>query len=181
MPMHYDALYGNERSVNMRKQISQWRRVIFSVAFLISLVISGCSNGGSHSNATIRTDLESPVHDKVNNYRASQGKSALGYDDRIAAIARTHSLDMANKDEINHDGFDGRVSQLKAVLGTANIAVGENVAYNCGYSDPVQVAVDGWINSEGHRKNMIGDYNWTGIGVAVNGEKYYFTQIFVKK
>ena len=168
----------------MRKLIFKNRMTVFSFMLLISIAISGCINGGGSSapnNATVRTDLESSVHSKVNSYRASQGNSALGYDNRIAEIARNHSVYMAGKDKISHDGFNGRVSQLKSVLGASNIAAGENVAYNYGCSDPVQVAVDGWINSEDHRLNMIGDYNWTGIGVAVNGGKYYFTQIFVKK
>jgi uncharacterized protein YkwD len=166
----------------MKGLICRSRMIIFSVMILILSAISGCTNSERSSNATIRTDLESSVHSKVNSYRTSQGKSAMGYDNRIAEIARTHSRNMAKGAVgVGHDGFDGRVSQLKTVLGTSNIAVGENVAYNYGYSDPVQVAVDGWINSEDHRQNMIGDYNWTGIGVAENGGKYYFTQIFVKK
>jgi len=43
-------------------------------------------------------------------------------------------------------------------------------------------AVKGWINSPGHQKNMVGDYNLTGIGIAKNNVgEYYFTQLFVKK
>jgi uncharacterized protein YkwD len=166
----------------MKRLFCRNRMIICSVMILILSAISGCTSSEGSSDATVRADLESSVHSKVNSYRVSQGKSALGYDNRIAEIARTHSRNMAKGAvEVGHDGFDGRVSQLKTVLGTSNIAVGENVAYNYGYSDPVQMAVDGWINSAGHRQNMIGDYNWTGIGVVASGGNYYFTQIFVKK
>ena len=55
----------------------------------------------------------------------------------------------------------------------------ENVAMN-NSPIPAQVAVRGWINSEGHKKNMEGDYDLTGVGIARsrNGS-WYFTQIFV--
>jgi uncharacterized protein YkwD len=60
--------------------------------------------------------------------------------------------------------------------------MGENLAFMKGYPDPVSVAVKGWINSPGHQKNMVGDYNLTGIGIAKNNAgEYYFTQLFVKK
>ena len=50
-----------------------------------------------------------------------------------------------------------------------------------GYSNPGEVAVEGWIKSPGHHKNMIGDYDLTGIGIAQNSEgTYYFNQIFIK-
>ncbi len=41
--------------------------------------------------------------------------------------------------------------------------------------------VDGWLHSPGHRRNIMGDFRLTGIGVAeaANG-MIYFTQIFVK-
>lgn len=59
--------------------------------------------------------------------------------------------------------------------------VAENVAYNFGYSDPVEQAVEGWIESPGHEQNMSGNYEISGMGIAVNAEgEYYFTQLFVR-
>jgi uncharacterized protein YkwD len=55
------------------------------------------------------------------------------------------------------------------------------VAYNQGYSKPDEQAVEGWIKSSGHRKNMEGDFDLTGIGITKNAKsEYYFTQIFIK-
>lgn len=54
-------------------------------------------------------------------------------------------------------------------------ACGENIAYN--YVDG-PAAVEGWLNSEGHRKALLNqDYTHLGVGVK---EKYY-TQNFIKK
>lgn len=59
-------------------------------------------------------------------------------------------------------------------------SVAENVAYNQGHQNPDRVAVDGWIKSVGHQKNMVGNFNLTGVGVAKNAQgEYYFTQIFM--
>jgi uncharacterized protein YkwD len=75
-----------------------------------------------------------------------------------------------------HDGFHKRFRQFpfRSTRGGA-----ENVAYNYGHSDPAKITVDGWIQSPGHRKNLLGNFNFMGIGVYVNRKGYYyFTQLF---
>ncbi|MNY65131.1 hypothetical protein D3C86_2023500 [compost metagenome] len=57
--------------------------------------------------------------------------------------------------------------------------VGENVAYN--YKTP-EAAVRAWLDSPGHKENIVGDYTHFGLSVttdAATGKKYY-TNIFVK-
>ncbi len=130
-------------------------------------------------------DLEKATHEQINKYRVSKKLPPLSVDPRITQQARIHSENMASgKVKFSHDGFDGRA---KAILseGSANAipyqSVAENVAYNMGFSDPVRNAVDGWIKSDGHRKNMEGQFNLTGIGIAKNAKgEYYFTQLFVR-
>ncbi len=65
-----------------------------------------------------------------------------------------------------------------SAIGFINAAA-ENVAYGQMSAEEV---VDGWLHSPGHRQNIEGDYNLTGIGVAQNKDGViYFTQIFVLK
>ena len=54
----------------------------------------------------------------------------------------------------------------------------ENVAYNHGHEDPETTAVDGWIDSPGHRKNMLATNTICAIAVYEKNGKYYFTQLF---
>jgi uncharacterized protein YkwD len=124
------------------------------------------------------TDLEKAVNQQINQYRASKKLPPLSVDPKITQIARIHSENMANgKVRFSHDGFEGRAKAITIPYQS----VGENVAYNMGYSDPVRKAVEGWIKSEGHRKNMEGQFNLTGIGIAKNAKgEYYFTQLFVR-
>ncbi len=124
--------------------------------------------------------LEVTAHDQVNAYRQRQGLSPLELDERVSAIARRHSQDMASGEvPFSHDGVEDRYEAIGELISYRQVA--ENVAYNFGHSDPVQQAVDGWIESPGHERNMTGDYELSGMGIAVNAEgEYYFTQLFVR-
>ena len=123
--------------------------------------------------------LEQLTHQQINQYRNSRNLPSLKIDNSISQQARIHSQNMAQgKVPFSHEGFDKRIESVSSTISYRSAA--ENVAYNQGYSDPVEKAVSGWIKSPGHHKNMIGNYNLTGIGVAKNSQgEYYFTQIFV--
>ncbi len=124
--------------------------------------------------------IEQYVHRKVNEYRQSKGLRQLEYIDAIADIAREHSENMARGVVPHgHDGFDQRFKDMQITVHARS--AGENVAYNYGYDDPALVAVNGWIKSDGHRKNMEGDFTLTGVGVVVSEDgSYYFTHLFAK-
>ena len=84
----------------------------------------------------------------------------------------THCVNMATgKCPIGHDGFQQRNDAVKFY----KRSFGENVAFNSGHSDAVYTAVDGWIHSPGHRKNLLGEFNCCGIAVYCYYGKYYFT------
>lgn len=124
--------------------------------------------------------LEAEVLRQVNQYRASKKLPPLKMDATISQQARLHSQNMASGTvPFSHNGFDQRVKAIGKTIAWSGVA--ENVAYNMGYADPVTQAVKGWIKSDGHRRNMEGNYNLTGIGIAQNAKgEFYFTQIFVK-
>lgn len=133
------------------------------------------------SKAAAASTLEKSVYQKVNQYRKSKKLPPLKLDSRISQQARKHSEAMAKgKVPFSHDGFDNRIKVIAKSLDYRSAA--ENVAFNQGYSKPEQQAVEGWIKSTGHRKNMEGNYDTTGIGVSKNAEgEYYLTQIFIKR
>jgi len=122
--------------------------------------------------------IEKAVYNQVNQYRASKGLSPLTVNTRMSEQARIHSQNMASgKVPFGHQGFQQRVMAVAIPYSSA----AENVAYNQGYSDPANQAVQGWIRSSGHRQNMEGNFNLTGIGVATNAQgQYYFTQLFIR-
>ncbi len=125
-------------------------------------------------------ELEQSVFQQVNEYRASQNLPPLKLDPRISQQCQLHSQSMAKGEvKFSHAGSKQRFQTIAQDIRYRTIA--ENVAYNSGYVDPGKKAVEGWIKSEGHRQNMEGDFNLTGIGIVRNAKgEYYFTQIFVR-
>lgn len=125
-------------------------------------------------------EVENRVHTLINQYRVEQGLAPLTFADVMTTQARGHSRNMADGDvPFSHDGFEERVDVIRTQIEIAGAA--ENVAMNSGFSDPAQKAVEGWIDSDGHRNNIEGDYDLTGIGVAQSSSgAYYLTQLFAK-
>ena len=157
------------------------RQVICFVLLAICIGLTGCTigNHGSMGDVSGLSDLEQEVHSLINKERAKNGLRNLAMDERIAKQARIHSNNMANGSvAFGHDGFEARVE----ATGIPYVKAGENVAWNSYEANTAQVAVEGWMNSAGHRKNILTpEYDLTGIGVVEKGGKYYYTQIFMKK
>lgn len=116
--------------------------------------------------------------DLTNKFRAATdeghegNKSALKWDQALHDIALEHSINMAEgRVPFGHGGFDNRAKKVPYFYR----AFSENVAYNMGTADPVEVAVRGWINSPGHRKNMLAMNTRCAIAVHQRGGYYYFT------
>lgn len=126
-------------------------------------------------------DMETRTVDIINQIRAKHNLAPLTVWNQLCEISRGHCLNMAEKKcSFGHDGFDKRskgVDSDKFVY-----RFGENVAFNFNYKDPVKVAVEGWMESPGHRKNILGDYNETGVGIVQNTRgEWYLTQLFAKR
>jgi uncharacterized protein YkwD len=123
--------------------------------------------------------LVEAVHQQVNDFRREHGLEPLKLHPAVSAQAREHSAEMArNADGISHRGFDERLKDIRQKLSFR--AAAENVATIRGFENPAQQVVEGWARSADHRKNMLGEYSLTGIGVARSKEGAYFvTQMFV--
>ena len=148
--------------------------------FVIALV--GCAvpfeTADQRSTSRELFRLEQEVHRLVNQYRISQNLAPLATSEIIAEQSRIHSRAMAKKRiSLGHSGFGRRVERISRSLPLR--AVAENVGYNKGYPDSAQRAVDVWLRSIEHRRNIEGDFQLTGIGVVKDSQgAYYFTQIF---
>lgn len=130
-------------------------------------------------------DIERRVFDLINKKRTEAGLSPLVRNESITRMARLHSENMAAYDYFSHTGFDGKMVNDRA--DAAGIKhwrrIGENIAYNRGYGDPTEIAVEKWMLSPGHRDNILkSDWKESGIGVAVTEKGvFYFTQVFLLK
>jgi len=122
------------------------------------------------------SEMEAQILKLVNEHRKSIGLNELQYNKFIHAEALNHSKNMANEVvPFSHDGFDGRYERLIKKIGGSSMA--ENVAN--GQSDAESV-VASWLESTGHKQNIEGNYNLTGIGIARGKDgELFFTQIFL--
>lgn len=121
--------------------------------------------------------LELEVLDLVNDYRAENDLSQLIFVDEISRQAQTHNFHMIESNEVCHDDFAARYSVLVSSIRAK--AVSENVAF--GYRT-AEAVVAAWIKSEGHKRNLDGEYTHFGISIEEDAQgKFYYTNIFVKK
>lgn len=124
--------------------------------------------------------IELSTYDLVNRYRKTRNLEPLTADFDIAAQAKAHSEEMARQSNMSHAGFKDRVNSVSKTIVYRKAS--ENVGYSRGYREPVLIVIEDWIGSLRHRKNILGSYDLTGIGVARSNQGvYYFTQIFVRK
>lgn len=128
--------------------------------------------------------FERAAFDLINGERVAKGLKPLQMDNAVRVVARAHSADMAARNFFDHVNPDGLSPfDRLANAGILYQAAAENIAWNSGFSDPSETAVNGWMNSPGHRTNILnGVYTHTGMGVAYdrNADAYYFTQVFTK-
>jgi uncharacterized protein YkwD len=127
--------------------------------------------------------VERIAFEVINRTRVEMGLQPLAWNEEIAEVAREHSQNMAEFRFFSHRGLDNKmVSDRADARGIRKWrAIGENIAYNRGYQDPVAKAVQLWLNSASHKSNML-DPNWreSAVGVAVADDgSYYFTQVFL--
>jgi uncharacterized protein YkwD len=121
--------------------------------------------------------MEVEILELINNHRISLGLSTLNGLDAIKAEAFGHTDYMIDNNEVSHANFFSRKNSLMTHAGAVSVA--ENVAY--AFSSP-QSVVNAWLNSEGHREVIEGDYTHFDISAEQNDNgKWYYTNIFIKK
>lgn len=117
----------------------------------------------------------------TNGFRVYHGLSPLTWSLEAWKSARLHSEDMANQNYFSHEGLNGsqpwdrmRAQGVVYTSASENIAAGQRSGFE---------AYDSWVNSAGHRANMLGDSAYLGVGMSYNPRaeyQYYYTQNFYK-
>ena len=122
--------------------------------------------------------FEQEVIRLVNEIRVEKGLKALTHDWELSRVARFKSQDMKDNKYFAHNSpVYGTPFQMIKNFGISYRSAGENIAK--GYSTP-QAVVNGWMNSSGHRANIL-NANFTHIGVGYVSGGNYWTQMFIAK
>jgi len=147
--------------------------------------------------------LERRTFDLVNEERASHGLGALSWNEEVAEVARGHSEDMAVNGFFSHTGSDGSNTSARLRAGDVwywnssaeNLFMSSGVSYYVTnvlgmvrkteystFEQLAQNATQGWMNSTGHRENILNaGLDEAGMGVYVFNDSYYFTQDFITR
>lgn len=137
------------------------------------------TSGGTQTSSTMNSD-EKEVFNLINKQRTNNGLQALKVDEEVQRVARIKAEDMVANNYFSHTSptYGSPFDMLKSFKISYRTA-GENIAANSSNSG----AVNSWMNSSGHKANILNSsFNYTGIGV-VSSSKYgkIFVQMFVGK
>ena len=155
---------------------------------LMSLLVIDKNHYRSHTaglrvsaakRASLAMTYERQILDITNSYRYQSGVGILQAHTQIQEVARAHNLDMANLNYFSHTGADG--STLGDRVRRKNIGyatIGENLAM--GNMNGI-LAVECWMNSLGHRENLLHpSFTYLGVAGHITEAGYgYYTQNFL--
>ncbi|MCG5062081.1 MAG: hypothetical protein KA714_29990 [Limnoraphis sp. WC205] len=134
--------------------------------------------------ADLPENLINRVVELTNDFRAENGLSALSPNSQLVIAAENHSENMALQDFFSHQGLDGSdIGDRVLNVGYDYSRAGENIG--AGYQTP-EAVVEGWINSPGHRENLLNpDFTEIGVGyyflendTGSENWNHYWTQVF---
>jgi len=119
----------------------------------------------------------------TNAFRVYHGRTPFLWSDVAADAARLHSEDMARYNYFDHTSLDGSShADRMTAQGIDWFSCGENIAAGTfrylGFD-----SYDGWVNSAGHRSNLLNHYTYLGVGIAYNPNStynFYHTQDFFR-
>lgn len=141
------------------------------------------STGNSGTSGTQTSSMnsdEKEVFDLINKQRTNNGLPALKNNSEVQRIARIKAQDMVDNNYFSHNSptYGSPFDMLKSFKVSYKTA-GENIAANSSNSS----AVTAWMNSSGHKANILNSsFNYTGIGV-VSSPRYgkMYVQMFIGK
>lgn len=144
---------------------------------------SGNSNTNSSKSNTQTSSLTSDeleTFNLINQQRNNNGLSSLKIDNELQRVARIKAQDMVNNNYFDHTSPTyGTPFNMMKNFGITYKTAGENIAGNSSNS----AAVTAWMNSPGHRANILNSsYNYTGLAV-VSSPRYgkIYVQMFIGK
>ena len=130
-------------------------------------------------------EVERRAFERTNIERVKKGLPAFVWDADLCLMARKHSENMARRNFFSHVSPEGlRLRDRARAVGILRFTVlGENIAYNLGYDDPGAFAVENWMASPSHRKNILDvEFRAMAVGSFVGSDgAVYLTQTFITR
>ena len=141
--------------------------------WLSLLLVVALATFGLSASAGADSGSENSFLSAINSTRSSNGLGPLKMDGGLQSHARKHTADMIAAGDIYHSSS----AELQGAAGSGWTKLGENV----GRGGNVSSLHKAFMDSSSHRANILGDYNYAGIGTDTSNGVLYVTVVFMKK
>ena len=132
----------------------------------------GCKNRNAHPGDASKAKIREATLCLLNRKRAANGARKLRQNQRLAKAARAHAADMVRRDYFAHTApggvsFVDRIMRQDYVKQGQGWVLGENLAWGSYQLATPKSIVRSWMNSPGHRANILNRrFREIGIGVV---------------
>jgi uncharacterized protein YkwD len=142
----------------------------FALAIPAPARADGCSGASAQAGEASSAEVGRATLCLLNRERADHGLGRLRSNRRLALAARRHARDMVRRRYFAHDSLSGTdfVARIRRTGYTTGRRwrLGENLAWAAGGSGTPEAVVRMWMESPGHRANVLGDFREVGVGLA---------------
>ncbi|MGK2864868.1 MAG: CAP domain-containing protein [Chitinophagaceae bacterium] len=126
-------------------------------------------------NMLTLTGMEFELFNAVNLFRLENKLSPLKSDEFLYNLAKERFEDFKKIDTVSHEGL----GEIREEAFEYELVIGENIAF--GYSVP-RSAYNAFINSDDHRKNILGNWTYTGVRIETDEHGHnFYTQVFGRR
>lgn len=179
-----DALGDGEREIAMSTKTNLWTMFLAALLAVVAATVVSATQPQKANAAptisvttcgggTIQVNTDEKRTLKLHNQtRAANGLAKLCVQPQLTKAARSHSKEMLDKGYFAHESFNGETVEARLVRfgytfsGFSFWKYGENIYNGFGTSASADSAFAWWMNSAGHRANILDpDYREVGIGV----------------
>ncbi|NMA24065.1 MAG: serine protease [Clostridiales bacterium] len=130
----------------------------------------------ANNNPAPVQSIEQEVAALVNQARRQNGLKELTLSPELSNVARIKANDMATNRYFSHTSPTyGSPFDMMKQFGISYRTAGENIAMG---QTTAQQVFNGWMNSEGHRANILNP-NFSQIGVGYTANGHYWVQMFI--
>jgi uncharacterized protein YkwD len=141
--------------------------IVLAAALAAPAHALACGNVHADANKASIKSVDTATLCLLNGQRARYGLPPLRLDKRLSLASRRYAKKMAAHHVFEHGDFVGRIRRAHYLRGARSWTVGENIAWGSQQLGTPQAIVQAWMNSPGHRANILSrSFRQIGIGVS---------------
>jgi uncharacterized protein YkwD len=138
---------------------------LFLLAGFFALPSAAQACHGQHDSRASADAQERTMLCLVNHARSARGLPPLAASRPLVKAADHKARDILRCDEFSHEACGREFTYWMTHFGYQGCSEGENIAWGSGGLGTPSSIFQAWMHSQGHRENILGAYEDTGIGL----------------